>query len=216
MGYIDLYKNRLQAHEDSSSEILNTSRVEFEDNLLDPLFAQTVLVKGVEKRISISSDTNYSKRRILFKENEINWGDLVEHEGEKWLVVDRPYFNKIHSKSKMALCTNEMSFEVEGEREIVGWDDFMRPIYSDEPTVTTLTFPCVVENITNLKTPTGDRINFPEGDLALLISYTESELIVENQEFRMFNKPYRISGIDKSSVHNDEGVLMLVAERVQN
>lgn len=203
-------------HTSYSDRVVHYGDKQFDRTLRISPEAHTITIGESEIRAIVSQDSDANKRRILFKENEINWGDLVEHEGEKWLVVDRPYFNKIHSKSKMALCTNEMSFEVEGEREIVGWDDFMRPIYSDEPTVTTLTFPCVVENITNLKTPTGDRINFPEGDLALLISYTESELIVENQEFRMFNKPYRISGIDKSSVHNDEGVLMLVAERVQN
>ncbi|WP_079709858.1 hypothetical protein [Paraliobacillus ryukyuensis] len=172
--------------------------------------------KLVEKTIIIQSESDYNKRRILFKKDDVLWGDLITHDNEKWLVTERPFFNKIHSKSKMALCTNVLSFEVDGEREIVGWTDFNQPIYSDEPNIVTIEFPCVVEDASDLKSNNEEEVNLPNGDMALIISYTDSEQITEDREFSMFNQTYRISGIDKSKTKDSLGVLKLVVKRVQS
>ncbi|WP_226035613.1 hypothetical protein [Aquibacillus saliphilus] len=215
MDYMYKYKNRLQSNGGSlANQIFNDSKIEFEENLSNPLFSQTVTVDGVQKQVSVSSTADPNKRRILFKENDINWGDIVLHESQQWLVTERPFFNRIHDKSKMTLCNNTLTFEVENEREIIGYDDLYNPIYADEATTTIVEFPCVIDNISNLKTPTGEKINVPEGDMALFISYTTNELINEESVFQMFNNDYRIVGIDKSGVLNEEGILMLVAKRI--
>lgn len=178
----------------------------------------TVSVDGKSKNIIIQSTTNYNERRILFKQNDLSWGDIVIHENEKWLVTERPFFNKIHEKSKIKLCNNTMKFShlTDG---IFEYDRMGNKIWIEEPTEVAVNFPCVLESISSLntKTTTGEQINIPEGDMVLQILYTDNdELIHITSEFKMFNSTYRISGIDRSKVYNNQGVLVLVVSRIAN
>src|SRR5690606_25680864 len=127
----------------------------------------SVAVNGINKNIMVQSTSNYNERRILFKKDDIQWGDIVEHEGEKWIVVERPFFNKIHEKSHIELCTTEMEFTIEIPGEVIEYDRRGNPISSSEPTIETVTFPCIVNSISalNTKTTTGQQINVPEGDM---------------------------------------------------
>lgn len=180
--------------------------------------AHVIIVNGEEKEVMVQSTSNYNERRILFKHDDIQWGDIIEHENEKWIVTERPYFNKIHDKSKIELCTANMEFTVETDGVIIDFDRRGNPIYSTEPSIETVLFPCAIESISNLntKTTTGQQINIPEGDMVLTIPYTTDELIRITSEFKMFNDSYTISGIDKSKVHHDKGVLILVVSRTAN
>lgn len=177
--------------------------------------AFTVIVNEKVKDVMIQSTANYNERRILFKENDIQWGDIVEHENEKWLVTERPFFNKIHSKSHIQLCNNVMKFEIKTEGKFE-YDRLGNKIWIEEPTTINKEFPCVIDAITGTKTTTGQQINVPEGDMTLQISYTDDELIAIGNEFTMFGDSYWISGIDKSKVHNDQGVLTLIVSRTAN
>lgn len=189
----------------------------FEKSLITSPDAYDVLVNDEEKKIMVQSTSNYNERRILFKHGDIQWGDIVIHEGEKWLVTERPYFNKIYDKSHMELCTTSMIFTylTDGVYE---YDRFGNKIWIEEPTEVVKEFPCVIESISNLntKTTTGQQINVPEGDMVVTIPYTTDELIKLTSEFTMFGDAYRISGIDKSKVHQDKGVLILVVSRIAN
>lgn len=189
----------------------------FEKSLITSPDAYDVLVNDEEKKIMVQSTSNYNERRILFKHGDIQWGDIVIHEGEKWLVTERPYFNKIYDKSHMELCTTSMVFTylTDGVYE---YDRFGNKIWIEEPTEVVKEFPCVIESISNLntKTTTGQQINVPEGDMVVTIPYTTDELIKLTSEFTMFGDAYRISGIDKSKVHQDKGVLILVVSRIAN
>lgn len=186
----------------------------FDEILQESPEAYEIEVNGEIKTVIIQSTTNYNKRRILFKNNDLHWGDLIIFEGEKWLVADRPFFNRIYSKSHIKFCNTSMIFE-KWEREIIDRDPLNNPIYGDSK-LTTVEIPCVVESITNWKTPTGEQINFPEGDMVIEISNTNNELIQINNKFKMFGDTYRIAGIDKSKIYQDKGVLILVVSRVAN
>lgn len=177
--------------------------------------AYEIEVSGENKQVMVQSTTDYNKRRILFKENDIEWGDIVLLEGEKWLVTERPFFNRIHSKSHIQLCNNAMKFITftEGEFE---YDRLGNKIWIEEPQEVITLFPAVIESITGTKTTTGQQINIPEGDMTLQIQNTDNELIKIGNEFTMFNDAYRIAGIDKSKAHNDQGVLILIVSRVAN
>jgi len=170
-----------------------------------------------EIKIFVQSTANYNERRILFSQNKILWGDIVIHENEKWLVTEYPFFNKIHEKSKIQLCNNTIEFSrlTDGVFE---YDRMGNKIWIEDPTEVTVEFPCVLESISSLntKTTTGEQINVPEGDMVLQISYTDNELIHITSEFKMFNNTYRISGIDRSKVHNNQGVLIIVVSRIAN
>src|SRR5690606_29521791 len=98
------------------------------------------------------------------------------------------------------------------------YDRFGNKIWIEEPTEVVKEFPCVIESISNLntKTTTGQQINVPEGDMVVTIPYTTDGLIKLTSEFTMFGDAYRISGIDKSKVHQDKGVLILVVSRIAN
>lgn len=174
--------------------------------------AYEIEIDGNIKKIIIQSTTDYNKRRILFNEGELEWGDLIVYNNEDWLVSERPFFNRIYSKSHIRLCNGLMSFEY-WEREIVDRDALGNPIYGDEKLIN-INIPSVVESISNWKTPTGEQINFPEGDMVLEIANTDSELIKINNRFKLFGDMYRIAGIDKSKVYQDKGVLILVVSRV--
>lgn len=176
-----------------------------------------VVVNDIDKFIIVQSTSDYNERRILMRHDDIKWGDIVLLDGEKWLVTDRPFYNKIHDKSHIQLCNNEMNFTylTEGifERDRLG-----NKIWIEEPTEVTTLFPCVIESISSLNTKvdTGQQVNVPEGDMVLQIQYTTSELIRINNEFTVFGDNYRISGIDRSKIHNDKGVLVLIVSRGSN
>ncbi len=177
--------------------------------------AYEIEVNGESKQVMVQSTADYNKRRILFKENDIKWGDIVLLEGEKWLVTERPFFNRIHSKSHIHLCNNVMKFITftEGKFE---YDRLGNKIWIEEPQEVNTLFPAVIESITGTKTATGQQINVPEGDMTLQIQNTDDELIEIGNEFTMFNDTYRIAGIDKSKAHNNQGVLILIVSRVAN
>lgn len=176
-----------------------------------------VVVDGTNKNIIIQSTQNYNERRILFKQNNLSWGNIIIYDNEKWLVTERPFFNKIHEKSKIKLCNNTIKFSQLTDG-IFEYDRMGNKIWIEDPTEVTVEFPCVLEPISSLntKTTTGEQINVPEGDMVLQISYTDNELIHIASEFKMFNNTYRISGIDRSKVHNNQGVLIIVVSRIAN
>lgn len=176
----------------------------------------SVNVDGKSKDVIIQSTSNYNERRVLFRENDLQWGDLIEFQNDKWLVTERPINNRIHDKSHIKLCNNALAFK-EIVREIIGRDPVGNPIYGDGEEVIT-EFPCVAESISDLNTrsTTGEQINIPEGDMVLQITNTQDEKIEIGSTFEMYDNNYRISGIDRSKVHIDKGVLILVVSRVTN
>jgi ribosome biogenesis protein Nip4 len=215
MTYFDLYKDRITASGQSSSEsILNASQQSFDSQFSEALFTETVLVNGIEVETMIISTTNYDERRILFRKDEIRHGDLIDHENYKWLVTELPFFNKIHSKSKMVIANGEMVFQYTistGEQE---YDRYGNPIPGSggEETVTE-TFPCVIKSITELETMTGQKINIAEGEMALLLPYSDNPLLQLGKEFNMFDDNYRITGVDRSKVIDGSGVLTLIVSK---
>ncbi|GAA0346987.1 hypothetical protein GCM10008931_42830 [Oceanobacillus oncorhynchi subsp. oncorhynchi] len=201
---------------DYKSKLLRNGEMVFDKTLKTSLEAFDVLINDSTCEIVVQSTSKYNERRILFKQDEVHWGDLVEFDNEKWIVFERPFFNQIHSKSKMKLCNSEMVFE-EWVKEIIGYDPLGNPIPGEEE-LKIIPFPCSVESISNLNTRSlgGSEINIPEGDMVVEIPYTNHELIEIGNDFRMFDDSYRISGIDKSSTDGQSGILILVVSRTQN
>ncbi|WP_368900851.1 hypothetical protein [Oceanobacillus oncorhynchi] len=201
---------------DYKSKLLRNGEKVFDRTLKTSLEAFDVLINDESLKIVIQSTSKYDERRILFKQDEVHWGDLVGFDNEKWIVFERPFDNQIHSKSKMKLCNSEMVFE-EWVKEIIGYDPLGNPIHGEEELKIT-PFPCSVESISNLNTRSlgGSEINIPEGDMVVEIPFTNHELIEIGNDFRMFDEPYRISGIDKSSTDGQSGILILVVSRIQN
>lgn len=201
---------------DYKSKLLRNGEKVFDKTLKTSLEAFDVLINNDTFKIVIQSTSKYNERRILFKQDEIQWGDLVEFDNEKWIVIERPFDNQIHSKSKMKLCNSEMVFE-EWIKEIIGYDEMGNPI-EGESELKIVPFPCSITSISNLNTKViaGSEINIPDGDMVVEIPYTTDELIKIGNDFKMFDESYRISGIDKSSTDGKSGILILVVSRIQN
>lgn len=161
----------------------------------------------------LNDSTDPSKRSILFKENDIQHGDYVDFQSDKWLVVNRPYFNKIYSKSEMALCNEEITIVVgESEPEIIEEDSLGRPVYGDT-VLETDTIPIVVESKTDQAFDRDEQINLPEGRLIGQIQYDPSLPISLETKFEIFNATYRVYNIDLSQVYKDKGVMRLFIEK---
>lgn len=198
-------------HTDGNERLVRDGRELFEYSLVTSPDSYRVMVNGGKQNVLMQSRPRYDERSIQFTPDTIKWGDIVSLDNEEWLVIERPYNNKIYDRTIMRLCNSSLIFE-EIEREIVDFDRFGNPIYGDEEVILT-EFPCVVDSVSNYKTTTGEKINIPEGDMVLLLQNTDSKLIELNKTFKMFDNNYRIAGIDKSKIHKKKGILTLIASR---
>lgn len=169
-----------------------------------------------KKLVMVQSTSNYNERRILFKKDDIDIGDIIVHEGRNWLVTEIPFFNKIHSKSKMLMCTQVLSIHTEAEERILGYDNLGRPItkiVEGKP----LEFPCVVQSVDTYlnEGDTDGNINFPDGRIVLFIQNTRNANVTVGKEFTMFGFTYRIFGINRSKVIDNKGILIINADKIQ-
>ncbi|GLO66137.1 hypothetical protein [Oceanobacillus kimchii] len=210
-NYSDYFNTNLK------DKLVHDGTAIFQRSLLESPDSYIAIRGDEEINVLMQSTSNYNERRILSKHDDVSWGDVLMMDGESWLVTERPYFNKIHDKTKIRLCNNEMKFTKIIPGELIGYDDLDSPIYSDEREEEVF-INCVVESISDLntKTSTGQQINVPDGDMVLQIQNTDNELIVYNSTFEMYGTTYRISGIDRSKVLKNKGVLILVVSRTAN
>jgi hypothetical protein len=65
--------------------------------------------------------------------------------------------------------------------------------------------------------PLNAEINLPSERMFITVKYDDNaKLIKENDTFDMYNREYKVVGIDFSNVFNDKGIITLTTERVVN
>ncbi|MCA1021643.1 hypothetical protein [Halobacillus litoralis] len=199
---------------DYSEKFFRDSNERFDKTLAMSPESEMVTVNDSNiKVILTSTSTDPNKRVILFKKDEVSHGDYVEHDDSQWLVVDKPYDNKIYSKSKMALCNESVTVVTqEPESVLVGTDDLGRPRYETSPPVTK-ELPIVVESKTDQIFDRDEQINLPEGRLIGQIQYDSSLPLDLETEFEIFTDTYRVYNIDLSQVYKGKGVMRLFLEK---
>lgn len=154
----------------------------------------------------------YSDKGILKKiliDAPLKTGDVVEIKTDKWLVISPVDPTPVYNKSYIEISNNTLHIKTGETKVQSGTDPMGRPVYTTTPTFTDL--PCIVKS-KYYTSDSNSAINLPNGQSLITIPY--SNLIKENMEFEMYNRKFKIIGIDFSKVINDSGILIITAERV--
>lgn len=148
---------------------------------------------------------------------DIERGNLIEHNGEYWLVVTKPEDNRIYRKAEARLCSAEFPVKYADQKVEISKDDLNRPVYKIiEGEVKML--PCVpkMNDASTSIADTNNPINLLDNQVMITIPYTEAPSIKYNEKFKLFNDTYRIIRIDPSKSINKVGVLRITGERVES
>ncbi|UUV25860.1 MULTISPECIES: hypothetical protein [Lysinibacillus] len=148
---------------------------------------------------------------------DIERGNLIEHNGEYWLVVTKPEDNRIYRKAEARLCSAEFPVKYADQKVEISKDDLGRPVYKIiEGEVKML--PCVpkMNDASTSIADTNNPINLLDNQVMITIPYTEAPSIKYNEKFKLFNDTYRIIRIDPSKSINKVGVLRITGERVES
>ncbi len=197
---------------DYSERFFKSADERFERTLQDSPESYSIQVNGASKQAIVASTSDDNKRVVLSRENEVNLGDYIDHKSLKWLVTELPINNRIYDKTKMTLCNNHLLIKGDPIKTKIGTDDLGRPVY-DYQDQTLVDMPCVVQSDKDMYENEQEQINIPKGSIVLHIQHTDKIKI--DQKFKMFNDDYVVTGIDMSKTINNEGVLIILAEKTQ-
>ena len=157
----------------------------------------------------------YGIKFALFKPNVVmNLGELLQIDTDYWMVTDFTSDNTLFPKAKIQICNFELQVKTGETKTLLGYDDFKRPVYDEQPTYATMQsiLKNTVGNIT-----LNSEVNLPSEKMLITITYNDtSKLIKENDEFDMYSRQYKVVGIDFSNVYSDKGIITLTTERVTN
>lgn len=193
-------------------ELFDDAQLAFEDLLyISPEAFSVDVNRERQERAIVQSISHADKRSILFKEDAINWGDLIGFDGGEWLVIDKPINNQSYSKSRIHFCNSNLHIQkTVGER--IEYDPLNNP-YKVGEKIIEFNQPCIIESMTSLDNKDSKPINLPSGDMYITIQNTNHELISIGEKFNMFGDVYRISGIDRSRIYGEKGVITLITVR---
>ena len=130
------------------------------------------------------------------------------------MVTDFTSDNTLFPKAKIQICNFSLQVKTGETKTLLGYDDFKRPVYDEQPTYATMQsiLKNTVGNIT-----LNSEVNLPSEKMLITITYNDtSKLIKENDEFDMYSRQYKVVGIDFSNVYSDKGIITLTTERVTN
>lgn len=176
-----------------------------------------LLVNGEPKRLMVQSKTIYNiegkRKKIIGQYQDFKHGDIIDYSDNKWLVTSFVLSDhQLYDEGTMEVCNDVLIIEVDATETIVGYDSVGRPIIEKvqgEP----LIIDCITSNrIVNYEEGTG--INLPDNRLEVTIPYTVHDKIIENTNFKMNNRNYKIIGLDYSGVINQIGIIKIIADRI--
>lgn len=226
--YLLNYMSRINASGKTIAESqFNTTANFIESTFADSPFYRVVKVNGVDMGIQlqdISAITRSSaialvqymlKFMLLKPNNLVNIGDTVEmDDGTHWIVTDYVGENPLFPKAKIELCNYLLKVKTGETKTLVGYDNLKRPVYSTVPS--DVEVHVVIRNpiaISNLN----QAINLPNDSMFISMKYDDTaKLIKENDEFDIYNKQYKITGLDFTTINYGVGVITFLAERVVN
>lgn len=192
-------------------KLLHDSKIYFQ-RMLDTSPESFLIKIGDESHNVIIRNTKYPNQKdILYHNDAIRHGDVIEYNDHNWLVMSMPINSQMHKMSKIRLCNHSFPIVIEGEREIIDWDRLGRPIYGD-PVEVIYDIPCVVENKVQPLIDREDAINLPEGRLVVHISYDDLHDIDLNTKIELFENDYLPYNIDVSDVVDGMGVVRLFVQ----
>lgn len=151
---------------------------------------------------------NFYADKYIITKYPIKTGNLVEFEGFKYLIVSQIDRNKNNYRARIRQADHVIQLLTGTEREIIGYDDFGRPVFGEEVPIYE-NVNCIIEQGT-IKVETGV-INIPYNEIQVTLQDNEgTESISINDEFELFNKSWRVMGIDYTKI----GLIVLHCEMV--
>ena len=188
-------------------EIQRTSSLEGED----------VLVDGVPERVVVQNHTNplnqskYDKKISFAISSPAHSGSLLVFHGKTWLVTSKMFDKKAYKVGSVLECNQTLTIQTGSTQVLIGTDAMNRPVYDTHPTYTS--YPCVVDSkVQNPYDNLNAAISLPEGSISVIIPYTSQ--VAENMQFEMWNYDYKIIGINNQYILNNEGPMIITAQRV--
>jgi hypothetical protein len=175
----------------------------FDDTLLNDVFdtvATEILINDIPVPSIVTNGSlnknDEQESKHLHTIQKVNQGDLVVHEGKKYLVVTES-ISKRHNKYKniMEHCNAALTVIGKSTRIIVGYDDIGRPIYSyinEQYEV-----PCVI-GFTRIGTSTGELMIQQNTLMAKIAKNDDNEMYVNiNDVYKVEGNSYKVIHVDK-------------------
>lgn len=159
-------------------------------------------------------NTNSYDDRNIHTDFPIKRGDMI-----KFNEIDYIVFSDVQGKRAFEYkaiirpTTNTIPIVVqEEEREIIDWDDFMRPIYGDiiqEEVIEDV--PCIIEQETF--SISGSQIVIAKSEISIIMGDNhKSKKISVNDEHILFNNTFKVTNVNLFK----QGLRIFTAERRQN
>ena len=158
-------------------------------------------------------DSDGESMKVIGRVEDIERGNLIEHDDNVWLVVTKPEDNRIYRKAQIHLCSTTFPIKDADQEVVVGYDRLNRPIY--ETIKGQIEYvPCLVEmNNASVAIADSNRpINNLDNKVVVTIPYRESPSIAHDATFHLYDMNYRIIRIDPSKSINGVGILRITGE----
>lgn len=227
MSYLDDFKARMNVSGNTIAQSqFNTTANFINAHFADSPFYRVVKVNGVDLEVQlqdISSVTrssnvelvqNVLKFMLLKPNTSVNIGDLVEIEGQFWIVSDFISNNPLFPKAKIEKCNYVLQWKTGETKTLIGHDSLNRPVYNVQPTYTNIQ--CLLRtSVSNIAL--NQAINLPQGQVHITMQYNDiAKTIKEDDEFDLYNRQYKVIGFDFSNIVQGVGCLVIFANRVVN
>lgn len=150
----------------------------------------------------VSDKDSFDIRKFLFlPDTIINVGDYIHYDSFIYLATDRKR-DEIYPELTGELCNESYRFVKAQTRQVVGYDDFNRPIYDyiDEP----YDIPCVMTT-KSYSTADNSAIPMPDGSMILKLPYAEDMYPKKNDEFNHRDSQYQVTDVSFENVINGIG-----------
>jgi hypothetical protein len=219
-GYFDTYRKLLDI---KGGSMQGSQKESLKQNILSnfynsPSYYQvTINNSPTTSDVWITDDSETKElKRITTKPDAdvLNVGDVVNWNGANWLTLIVDDMSGIYYRGTLELCNSTLTIQSPPTQVDTGLTDGMgRPIITETPSTST-NYPCIVKSNGYLRKQTDEQINLPEGRMLISIQYTTNPMIVENAEFTMYNRKYKIISCDYTNVMDNKGIITLTVDRL--
>ncbi|QJI52498.1 hypothetical protein [Psychrobacillus phage Perkons] len=158
-------------------------------------------------------DSNGEGKKVIGRIEDIERGNLINHDDEYWLVITKPEDNRIYRKAEVRLCSSDFPIEQIFEEIEVGTDMLGNPVF-ESTLIETKYSPCVVEMNTASVAIADDNkgINLLDNKIFITIPFIRSDNIKIDKTFIMYDLTYRIIRVDETKSINSIGIVSITGE----
>ncbi|MBT9139305.1 MAG: hypothetical protein DDT31_01889 [Syntrophomonadaceae bacterium] len=138
-------------------------------------------------------------------------GTYAVIDGRRWLLFD--FRGGIVPKAIIHLCNATLTIQIGVTRVIRGHDEMNRPVFTNTPIIRS--WDCIIDN--KMRIGTGglnDAINMPEGVMNIIIPHTTEVVESKDTRFVVWGQNYQIISINYQYILNNEGPMVITAQRV--